>query len=86
MPSLLTSDLLKYCQVDCQVSWHMATFYSYLDDKDQSLVWLNNAVDRGFINYPFLSEHDKLLNNIRGEKGFMELMKKVKLEWENFEV
>ena len=86
LPSLLTSDFLKYCQVDCQISWHMATFYSYLDDKDQSLVWLNNAVDRGFINYPFLSEHDKLLNNVRGEKRFMKLMKKVKHEWENFEV
>jgi len=86
LPSLLTSDLLKYCQADCQISWHMATFYSYLDDKDQSLDWLGNAVDRGFINYPFLSEHDILLNNIRGEKRFMKLMKKVKHEWENFEV
>ena len=86
LPSLLTSDFLKYCQKDCQISWHMATFYSYLDDKDQSLVWLSNAVDRGFINYPFLSEHDKLLSNIRGEKRFMKLMKKVKHEWENFEV
>ncbi|MDX2413641.1 MAG: hypothetical protein QNK33_00495, partial [Bacteroidales bacterium] len=86
LPSLLTSDFLKYSQMDCQLSWHMATFYSYLDDKDQSLVWLNNAVARGFINYPFLSEHDKLLNNIRGEKRFLNLMKKVKYEWENFKV
>ena len=64
----------------------MATFYSYLDDKEQSIDWLENAVDRGFINYPFLSEHDKLLRNIRGEERFKKLIEKVKHEWENFEV
>jgi serine/threonine protein kinase/lipoprotein NlpI len=86
LSDLLTPDYIKAAQRDCQFSWHMASFYSYLDDKDRSLDWLENAVDRGFINYPFLNEHDKLLDNIRGEPRFKKLMERVKREWENFEV
>jgi serine/threonine protein kinase/lipoprotein NlpI len=86
LSALLTPDFIKAAQGDCQFSWHIATFYSYLDDKDRSLDWLENAIDRGFINYPFLNEHDKLLDNIRGESRFKKLMERVKHEWENFEV
>jgi hypothetical protein len=86
LPSLLTPDFIKALKIDCQLSWHMATFYSYINDKDQSLEWLENAVDRGFINYPFLNKYDKLLRNIRNEERFKKLMKRVKHEWENFEI
>ena len=40
----------------------------------------------GFINYPFLNEYDPFLENIRREERFKKLMKRVKHEWENFEV
>jgi TolB-like protein/lipoprotein NlpI len=83
---LLTPDFTKAAKGDCQLSWHMATFYSYLEEKEQSLDWLENAVERGFINYPFLNEHDKLLDSIRSEPRFKKLMERVKHEWENFEV
>jgi TolB-like protein/tetratricopeptide (TPR) repeat protein len=86
MSSLLTPDVVKALQMDCQYSWHMAAFYSYIGEKDKSLEWLENAVNRGFINYPFLNEYDKLLNNVREEEQFKKLMKRVKHEWENFEV
>lgn len=86
LPSLLTSDFIKSIQIDGQNSYHIATFYSYLGEKEKSLEWLENAVGLGLINYPLLSEHDKLLNNIRGEPRFKKLMKKVKIKWENFEV
>ncbi len=83
---LLTPDFIKAARKDCQFSWHIATFYSYIGEKDRSLEWLENAVDKGFINYPFLNEHDKLLDNIRNEPRFKKLMERVKHEWENFEV
>ena len=84
--SLMTSDLAKTMKSDCENSYHLATFFSYLEEQEESFKWLENAVNRGFINYPLLSEHDKLLHNIRGEERFKILMKKVKYEWENFEV
>jgi len=86
LASLLTPDFVKKIQRDVQYSYHLATFYAYLDDKEESIKWLENAINRGFINYPLLSEHDKLLNNIRGEERFKKLMERVKYEWENFEV
>jgi TolB-like protein len=84
--SLLTPDFLNATQMDCQLSSHMAAFYSYIGEKDKSLEWLENAVDRGFINYPFLNEYDKLLNNVRGEERFKKLMERVKYEWETFKL
>jgi len=84
--SLLTPDFLNATQMDCQLSSHMAAFYSYIGEKDKSLEWLENAVDRGFINYPFLNEYDKLLNNVRGEEQFKKLMERVKYEWETFKL
>jgi non-specific serine/threonine protein kinase len=55
-----------------------------MDEKRESLKWLENAVDRGFFNYPLLNEQDILLKKIRNEKGFKTLMIKVKKEWESF--
>jgi len=85
LASLLTSDFIRFTRIH-QDSYHMATFYSYLDEKEKSLEYLENAVKQGVINYPLLSEHDKLLVNIRGEERFKKLMERVKYEWENFEV
>jgi len=85
LTSLLTSDFIRFTRIH-QDSYHMATFYSYLDEKEKSLEYLENAVKQGVINYPLLSEQDKLLNNIRGEERFKKLMERVKYEWENFEV
>jgi hypothetical protein len=42
--------------------------------KDKAFAWLENAVDRGFINYPFISEYDPFLEKIRGEPRFKKLM------------
>jgi non-specific serine/threonine protein kinase len=51
---------------------------------EEAFDWLENSVDRGFINYPFISEYDPLLKNIRGEERFKKLLKRIKHEWENF--
>lgn len=71
---------------DPWASWYMAERYSLLGIKEKALDWLENAVDRGWINYPHLSKHSPLLDNIRGEERFKKLMKRVKHELENFEV
>jgi len=84
--SLLTPEFEAQVQRDLQYSFHLAAFYSYLGEKDKAIKWLGNAVDRGFINYPLISEQDFFLDNIRKEKSFKTLMKRVKKEWEDFEV
>ena len=83
---LMTPELEKTIRWDEQMTWEMAANYALMGEKQEALDWLEIAVNRGFINYPFLSEYDPFLENIRGEPRFKKLMERVKHEWENFEV
>jgi TolB-like protein len=84
--SLMKPDVVAQIQSDLQNSFHTATFYALLDEKEEALKWLEIAVDGGFINYPLLNEQDVLLEIIRKEEGFISLMKRVKKEWENNQI
>ncbi len=64
----------------------LAHAYAMIDEKEKALDWLEHAVNRGFIAYPFLNEYDPFLQNIRGEERFKDLMERVKYEWETFEI
>lgn len=68
------------------MSMIMGENYALLNEYTTALDWLENAINRGFINYPFLNEIDSFLENIRGEERFKKLRARVKHEWENFEV
>jgi non-specific serine/threonine protein kinase len=83
---LLTDEFISTAKRDFQYSSLFADFYALLGHKKEALDWLENAVNRGFINYPFLSEYDPFLENVRSEDRFKKLMVRVKQEWENFEV
>jgi serine/threonine protein kinase len=81
-----TEDFLKWARRDPQFSYFVAGIHALAGLKEEALDWLSNAVDRGFINYPFIAEHDPLLESIRGEPRFRQLMVRVQKEWEEFEV
>lgn len=83
---LLTTELRNTAERDVQYSSFLATIFAILEDRQSALDWLENAVNRGFVNYPFLSQHDPFLQNIRKEKRFRNLMQRVKYAWEHFEV
>jgi TolB-like protein len=83
---IMTPSFIKTCQQDLTFSFHLAGIFASLNDKDEAIKWLEQAINKGFINYPLLNVNDPLLENIRGENRFQELMNRVKYEWENFEV
>jgi non-specific serine/threonine protein kinase len=83
---IMTPDFRKTCQRDCEWSYYVAGAFALLDEKKEALDWLENAVNRGFINFPFINNYDFFLDNIRGEERFKKLMERVKYEWEHFEV
>jgi len=82
----MSSNFQKTFKRDAAYSHHLAGILALLGEKDQAPDWLENAVDRGFINDPLLAEKDPLLANIRNEPRFQKLMERVKCEWEHFEV
>jgi len=83
---VITPDLQKTAYRNPFFSHFLGSFFAIIDEKTEALNWLENAVNKGFINYPFLTEHDPFLINIRGEQRFKKLMERVKFEWENFKV
>jgi len=54
--------------------------FALLNENNNALDWLENAVRLGFINYPFLNQYDSFLENVRGEKRFKMLMERVKYD------
>ena len=84
--NILTPDFHKTFSRSGASSHLISSILASLGEKEKAMSWLENAVDRGFLNYPLLAEKDPFLENIRGEDRFIKLMKKVKHEWENFEV
>ena len=84
--TVVSAEQEEMLRSDEAFSYQLAEGYSLINEKIKALDWLENAVDRGFINYPFLNEIDPFFENIRGEPRFKKLMERVKHEWENFEV
>jgi tetratricopeptide (TPR) repeat protein len=81
----LTQELINVARRDEQVSWIIAGCFSLVDEKEEALNWLENAVEEGCTNYPFLNEYYPFLGNIRKKMRFKKIMERVKYEWENFE-
>ena len=52
---------------------------------DDALVWLSVAIDKGFINYPFLAQHDPSFERLRSDARFIDLLENVRDRWMRFE-
>lgn len=55
-----------------------------IGDTEGAIHWLAIAADRGFINYPFLAEHDTLLAALRSDPRFHRLLADVRQRWQAF--
>jgi non-specific serine/threonine protein kinase len=82
---VLTPEFQKTCRRDWEWSYYVAGRLSLLGAKEEALDWLENAVHRGFINYPFI-QCDPFLDSIRKEARFKKVAEWAKNEWEHFEV
>lgn len=71
---------------DAEVPWALASAHAAVGLKDEALRWLDLAIERGMINYPFLSEHDRFLDDLRGEARFDDVLARARHQWERFEV
>lgn len=71
---------------DAEIPWILASAHAAGGAKDEALFWLDTAIARGMINYPLLSEHDRFLDNVRGDARFDRLMERARREGEQFQV
>jgi hypothetical protein len=50
-----------------------------------AMMWLRHAIDRSFINYPFLARHDPCFGTLRRQAAFRRLLAAVRKRWQAFE-
>jgi len=82
---IMTEDFRRTARRDPQWSYFVAGIHAFAGLKQEALDWLSNAVDRGYINYPFIAEQDPALASIRGEPRFRDIAARAKHEWEHFD-
>ena len=70
----LTDDLEVIARADMQYSSWMAELFALIDDRDAAFEFLRNAIDRGFLNHPFLAQHNRLLKGLHADPRFAPLM------------
>ena len=63
----------------------LAQGYALAGMPERALYWLEIAIERGFVNYPFLARHDPFLANLRTLPRFLQLMDRARDRWERFE-
>jgi hypothetical protein len=81
----MTPDFAAATQQDFQYSLFVAAAYAALGETERALDWLENAIDVGFNNYVYISEHDPFLKTLGEEERFKELMRRAKANSEKFE-
>src|SRR5207249_2973345 len=84
MDALATDAWVVKVWDDAQYTHAMAQAHAILGRNDQALHWLGRAT-RSLIHYPFLSEHDRLLDTLRADDRFARLLESVRVRWERFE-
>jgi TolB-like protein len=81
----IDGDFERWAAKDLLYSWWTAIALTQIGETERALSWLETAVERGNINYPYLSQYDPLLEELRGETRFTQLMERVSQEWESLQ-
>jgi hypothetical protein len=64
----------------------LAHAFAISRDPERASYWLAAAMKRGFINYPFVVEHDPDFSALAGNAVFDELTTRMQQQWEAFAV
>lgn len=62
----------------------VAQGYALAGDSDSAVKWMSVAVDKGFVNYPFMAQHDPFLAPLAGNAGYDALLEDVRERWTSF--
>lgn len=63
----------------------LAEGFALAGKRELAIQWLRVAVDRGFVNYPFLAHHDPAFVSLRGDSTFETLLETTRHRWDQFE-
>jgi serine/threonine protein kinase len=83
-PEVLRPQFVRLAELDACTAFSFAEFYALAGDDKNALMWLEKAVSRGYLNYPFLSRHDPYFSRLRSDPRFQQQLLRVKQDWEKF--
>jgi serine/threonine protein kinase len=81
----MTPERRAWVAHDPQYPLNLAEAFALGGMPDQAFEWLEVAVGRGTVNYPFYSHHDVFLAPVRSDPRWAPLMDRVKREWEAYQ-
>jgi hypothetical protein len=82
---IMTPELRAAAKWDEIFAWWTADCFALVNERELAMDFIERAVDFGFINLPWLSQHEPFLENIRDYPRFTHLMERVRKAWEAFE-
>lgn len=82
----LTPEVAAAARNDMHYSWTLAQLHALLDEPEEAVGWLENAIDQGFWNYPLMAERDPLLAGARDHPAFDRALSKARDRWESLRV
>jgi TolB-like protein/Flp pilus assembly protein TadD len=71
---------------DPELAFWTAGPLSLIERYDLAVEWVQRALDRGCINYPYLAETGPFLESLRKDSRFQKLLAALKPAWESFDV
>ena len=84
--ALVTTDVEAVARTTDLFPRILAQGYALAGLDERAIYWLGMAIDRGFINYPFLAHHDPFFKPLRHDPRFTHLLKIVQRRWEQFAI
>jgi len=66
-------------------SWSLGECYAAIGERELAVDWLENAFARGFMNYPYIARHSRILRTLDDHPRFQALLGKMKVAWEQFQ-
>jgi hypothetical protein len=61
-----------------------AQAYALAGDASNATEWMSVAIDKGFVNYPFLARHDPFFARLAGSADYDRLLARTRERWESF--
>jgi len=81
----LSGDDRKMAEASDMYPRMLAQAYALGGDIELSLQWLSRAVSQGFINFPYLKQHDPVLTGLKSDKRYAQLLSEVEHRWRAFQ-
>ena len=81
----MTPDIEAVANASDVFARFLAEGYAVAGVPARALHWLAIAVDRGFINYPFLARYDPCFETLLPDPRFEQLLEAVRQRWLRFD-